>query len=397
MMSLPRLILASALLTAPLSALSQTAPSIVLPDVLAVELPAGSAQLAPGDAPVRELLAAAKSGQRTVTNDLKQPLTTGAVRVTFSAWDGTPGTGKAAATRSATLFVLPTGFTPVGASGDENATAGNNATRVVRDRQGRLHMVWTDGGRQPDKVGATYRRAAIGADATVQFETPPIYLAEKTPADWNAYPALAVTNDGVVALWQGGGTARVRRLVSGPDGYVWGPVRDTGAKSEGRDTGPAIVSDATGLHIVTPNGVYAFSADGGQTWRQEPIPLPARQKIKTASIAALPAGGVRVAFSLIVQEVKDTSSKKGSGGYWQVRTIRRMPDGRWLDAQDALAAFPPWQEPKGSQDVLADWVRVAVDSAGGAHLTWHGTAESRIYSNDIAYYAYQPPQGAWQE
>ncbi|MFO1026953.1 MAG: hypothetical protein U1E70_17410 [Acetobacteraceae bacterium] len=47
--------------------------------------------------------------------------------------------------------------------------------------------------------------------------------------------------------------------------------------------------------------------------------------------------------------------------------------------------------------MLADWVRVAVDSAGGAHLTWHGTAETRIYGNDMAYYAYQPPQGAWQQ
>ncbi|MFO1026954.1 MAG: hypothetical protein U1E70_17415 [Acetobacteraceae bacterium] len=194
-------------------------------------------------------------------------------------------------------------------------------------------MLWTDSGRQSDKVGATYRRAALRQTAAMQFETPPILLAEKTPADWNAYPALAVTNDGVIALWQGGGTARVRRLVSGPDGYVWGPIRDTGVKSEGRDTGPAIVTDATGLHIVTPNGVYGFSADGGQTWRQEPILCRrGRRSRRRFDCRAASRCGVQVAFSLMVQDVKDTSGKKGSGGYWQLRTASGAcrTDGGWM-------------------------------------------------------------------
>jgi hypothetical protein len=364
---------------------------------MSVELPAGVTELAPTDPPLRDLLAAATSGSRPVTTDLHDKLSAGAALVTFTAWDGAPTTGKVAAKRTATVFVLPTGFTQAGVSGDENATAGNNATRIARDSTGYVHMVWVDSGRPGGNAGPVYRRAAVAPDGTVQFETPPTYLADRTPGDWNAYPALTVSGDTVDVVWQGGGIARTRRLVFGSAGYVWGPVRDTGAKSEGRDVGPAILTDANTIQIVTPSGMYAISTDAGATWKTEAIPVPPNQHMKTATLAADPAGGTIVAFSSVVQNIKDTAKGEGSGGYWQLRTIRRTPDGKWTDAQDALAAFPAWGQPTGNNDALADWVRIGSDTTGGMHLLWHGTGVFRIYGNDQATYSYRPANGTWSE
>ena len=289
-------------------------------------------------------------------------------------------------------IVLPPGFSQVGMSGDENATAGNNATRIAHDSAGRVHMVWVDSGRDGAKTGPVYRRAKVAADGTVQFEIAPVYVADATPGDWNAYPALAMVGDVVHVVWQGGGTARTRRLT----GDTWGPVVDTGAKSDGRDVGPSIQADATGVRVVTPSGQFAQSTDGGATWKTEPVPLPAGQHMKTASIAADPAGGIVVAFSSDLRDPKDTAKNEGSGGYWQLRTIRRTADGTWTDATDVLGAFPGWGAPMGANDSLADWVRIGTDSAGGQHLLWHGTGISHIYGNDQAYYAYRAPKGPWQ-
>ena len=281
---------------------------------------------------------------------------------------------------------LPPGLTQVGLSADENATAGNNATHIARDSAGHVHMVWVDSGRQGEKTGPVYRRL------NVQLDTPPVYIADKTPGDWNAYPALAATGDTVFVVWQGGGTARVRRF----DGREWGPVVDTGAKSDGRDVGPSMQADASGVRVVTPSGQFAISTDGGATWKTEPVPLPSGQHMKTASIAADPAGGVVLAFSSVVRDPKETAKNEGSGGYWQLRTIRRSSGGTWSDSGDVLAAFPEWAEAKGASDSLADWVRIGTDTAGGQHLLWHGTGISHVYGNDQAYYAYRAPKGEWQ-
>ena len=298
--------------------------------------------------------------------------------------------------RAADPVSLPPGFVQVGLSTDENATAGNNATRIARDSAGHVHMVWVDSGRPGAPTGPVYRRLTVAPDGTATFDTDPIYIADKTPGDWNAYPALAIAGDAVYLVWQGGGTARMRKVTAGPAGYSFGPVVDTGAKSEGRDVGPSILADAGGVRIVTPTGQIAISTDGGQSWKTEAVPLPPEQHMKTASLAADPAGGTILAFSSVVKEVKESAKAVGSGGYWQLRTIRRTPEGQWADAQDVLDKFPGWGAPQGENDSLADWVRVGSDSAGGLHLLWHGTGISRIYGNDQAYYAYREPKGAWQ-
>ncbi len=375
---------------------NQPAPVIDLPDLPAIEMPADKTTIAPDEPPLRDLLAAAHCGQRTVTVAAPPEFHLGATKVTWTAWDGAAGTSKVVATRTATLFVLPNGFAPAGVSGDENATAGNNASRIVRDARGYVHMVWVDSGRPGGRTGPVYRRASTAVDGGIRFDTGPTYLAGDSPAGWNAYPSLAAAGDDIYVAWQGGGVALVRRLASGPAGFAWGPVRDTGAKSAGRDVGPAVMADAAGVHIVTPSGFYAASSDRGQTWKSEPVPLPPGQHMKTASLAIDPAGGVIVAFSSVVRDRTASGKSAGSGGYWQLRTIHHTPGGEWIDARDVLAGFPAWTEPSATEDVLADWVRIAADATGGMHLVWHGTGASRIYANDQAYYAWRPSGGAWQ-
>lgn len=382
-------------LLAATAAHAANAPEITLPDVLAVEMPKGMAQIGPADSPLRELLMSAHDGTKEISWDLRRKVGTGPLRVTWSAWDGAVGNGKSAATRTARIFVLPAGMTPVGVSGDENATAGNNAVHIARDATGRVHMIWQDGGRDGGRTGAVYRRAAVGADGKVRFETGPIYVADDSPSDWNAYPALAVSGRNVQLAWQGGGTVRTRRVSFGPDGWVMGPIANTGATSEGRDVGPAIAfGDRGGLHIVTPAGIYAFSGDDGKSWKTEEIPLPPGERVKTQSLAVDPAGVVHVAFSAPV--ARDNPKSGEPGGYWQLRAIDRTPDGRWINAADLLGNIPGWMEPKpGTGDALADWARIAADRQGGLHLTWHGTLYSRKYANDSSFYAYKKAGGSW--
>jgi hypothetical protein len=389
--------LAWALLAPAGPALTQPARKIALPDMMAVELPSGVAELAPTDPPLRDLLTSATSDQLRVTNDLKRDLGVGATRVTWSAWNGEPGVGTPVANRAATVFVLPNGMAEAGVSGDENATAGNNAVHIARDANGRVHMIWVDSGRAGGGVGPVYRRGVIADDGAARFETPPTYVGEGTPADWNAYPALAVDGDTVDVVWQGGGKAWVRRLSLAPSGYVWGAPHDTGARSDGRDSGPSIATDGNAIHIVTPSGVYAVSRDGGQSWKTEPVPVPPGQHLKIASLALDGAGDVTIAFSSTVRDPKDGNKSEGSGGYWQLRIVQLTPGGGWTGASDALAEFPTWGEPFPGQDVLADWARVGVDHARGIHLLWHGTAASHIYGNDQANYAYRPSGGDWRQ
>jgi hypothetical protein len=385
-------------LLAPLGpAAAQPAPSITLPDVLSVEMPVDKTAIAPTDPPLRDLLAAAKGNWPHITTDLKRNLPVGAARVTWSAWNGEPGAGTPAATRTATIFVLPNGLLQAGASADEAATAANGAVHIARDGNGRVHMVWVDSGRAGVATGPVYRRGFVGDDGIARFETPPTYFAEGAPADWNAYPGLAVSGNTVDVVWQGGGKAWARRLTQGASGYVWGPARDTGARSEGRDTGPSVATNGNAVHLITPTGIYALSIDGGQSWRTDPMPIPTGQSVKTASLALDSAGTVTIAFSSIVRNRKEGGTSEDPGGYWQLRIIQRTPDGRWTGAADALAEFPTWGEPFPGQDALADWSRVGVDRARGLHLLWHGTAVSHLYDNDQAFYAYRPAGGRWRQ
>ncbi|HVP84478.1 MAG TPA: hypothetical protein VMS78_07145 [Rhizomicrobium sp.] len=365
--------------------------AITLPEMLAVELPRGANTIGPDDSALHVLLAAARSADRTVIWDLKRKLGPGAAKVTWTAWDGMPGTGTPAATRSAYIMVLPNGMTPVGVTGDENATTGNSAVHIARDAAGRLHMVWEDGGRPGGPTGPFYRRATT-VNGVLHFETGPVNIADPGPSDWNGYPALAVSGNTVQLVWQSGGIARTRRITGGT---VLEPVVDTGARSEGSDIGPAIAFDSKGgLHIVTPDGIYTFSADGGRTWKSEPVPLPAGATVKTISLAVDGRGTVHIAFSAPLTKNNPVTGE--AGGYWQLRTIDRGPDGAWHNPTDVLAHAPGWGKPKAADDMLADWARIAADAKGGLHLTWHGTVYSHKFEHDTSFYAWKKPGGDWQ-
>src|SRR5436853_713332 len=146
---------------------------------------------------------------------------------------------------------MPRGITPVGLSGDDNATAGNNATKIARDAAGRIHLVWLDAGRPEATSKVLYRRATVAPDGTVQWETDPIRVDDAQSQAWNAYPGLAVSENTVHVVWQAGGTARYRHMpVDGSPGD-WGPVRDTGAVRQGADIGPSIAASA-GLSDIAP-------------------------------------------------------------------------------------------------------------------------------------------------
>jgi hypothetical protein len=371
---------------------------ISLPDLLAVELPPGVAQLAPTDAPLRELLDQAKSGHRHVTNDLAQPVGPGPHRVTWTAWAGVPGSSAADATRSATLFVLPHGFTSVGLSGDDHATAGNNAMKIARDGAGRVHMVWLDAGRTGGGTRVMYRRATTDAAGGVQWETAPLRVDDSRSEAWNAYAGLALSHDKVHFVWQAGGKAWYRALTHHGSVRSWGPARDIGAASEAEDLGPSIAVAHGVIHVVTPSGIYAFSNDQGETWHAAPIPAPEGETIQGPTVALDSLGDAHIAFIGKVRGPMNASKEAASRGYWELRYVRRTADDRWVDPQNVLSGDPAWAEPKGQDDVLAAWVQLRIDEADSLHVVWHGTAATRIYGNDEAYYSWRRAAGpgSWE-
>ncbi len=369
-------------------------PAITLPEILAVEMPEGAATLRPDEPPLRDLIARAKSDTRRVTTDLPEKIGPGPTAVTWTAWDTN---GKPTATRSAVIYVLPHGMTPIGTSGDDNATAGNNARRIVRDPDGNVHMIWSDSGGPSGRTGPTYRRVHPMADGTVTLDTPPIMVAEGGPSEWNAYPSLTLSGNAVQLVWQGGGTARTRLVSPGATGPVLGPVIDTTAPSAGRDVGPAMVAQSGRLHLVTPAGIYAASDDNGAHWHHEPVPRPSGVAVKTMSLAADASGAIDIAFSApVISPPAIGKDDKGSGGWWQFRTIHHAASGEWSNPLDVLQATPGWMKPEAGRDALADWVAIAAAPSGGLHATWHGTAISGVFGHDQAYYAWRDPSGSWQ-
>ncbi len=239
---------------------------ISVPEPLAVEL--SGDEVSPSRSALDALLDRAVSDGRKITYELHQPIRLGPQRVTFTAWEGAVRTSAVAATTTTTLFILPHGTTPVGLSGDDDATIGNNTAKIMRDGAGRVHLVWLDSGRVEAGSKVLYRRAIVTADGTVHWETDPIRVDDAQSEAWNAYPGLAVSEDTVRVVWQAHGTAHYRHMPVDGSAGDWGPVRDTGAVSDGSDIGPAIAAAGGLIHVATPGAFDAVSRDGARTGRR---------------------------------------------------------------------------------------------------------------------------------
>jgi hypothetical protein len=372
------------------------APDIAPPDPLAIELPAGATDVGLDDPAMRDLIAAVRADGDRVTATLPKPrLGVGVWRVILSAWDA-GSADHPAARRETWLFVLPHGMTPVGASGGANAIAGNNTTHIARDADGSVHMVWYDSWRDTPREGANYRRARVLPDNTVHFETDPIPLGQHA-GTWSSMPTLTVVGDTVHFAWQADGTLRYRSLTWDTAAWRWSDEVDTKVASPGHDTGPSIAADTDGIHILTPAAIYVSSSDGGRTWNAEPVPFGNDQQVKTVSLTLDSRGRPLAAASSVIANPEHYSEDQGHGAFWTVRLARRVAPGRWTPIPGPVDGRAEWAAPgRPDQDVLCDWVRVLEDRMGGIHVAWHGTAVSRIYGNDRAYYAWRSPDGAWQ-
>jgi hypothetical protein len=370
------------------------APDIILPEPLAIELPEGVTSLGADDPALRELTARARAeGNRLSVTLAGDRIGVGVWRVIWSAWDAEAN--NPVARRASYLFILPHGMTPVGTSGGTNATAGNNTTHIVRDPSGAVHMVWYDSWRPLAHEGAQYRRARVNRDGTIRFETDTIPLGLHN-GNRSAMPTLASFGDTIHFAWQAEGTLRYRSLTRDRDNWRWSDEVDTKIPSPGRDTGPSIAVDASGVHILTTAAIYATTSDGGRTWTTEPVPFGSDQHVKTVSLTFDNAGHALAAASSVVIDPPKYSEDVGHGAYWTVRLSRRIAPGVWQSVPGPVDGRPEWAAPgNADQDVLCDWVRVREDRTGGIHVTWHGTAVSRIYGNDRAYYAWRSPEGEW--
>jgi hypothetical protein len=352
---------------------------ITLPEPLAVEMPAGATRLAPDASPLQDVLTAAAIGSLVVTHDLKQPVGVGAHQVTWTAWEGAANASPSRLQKTAVLFVLPSGQSPAGISGSTHATTGNTATKIVRDAQGRVHMVWLDAGRRGAAPAVVYRRAGTAAQTgAVTWETGPVRVNDARSEAGNAYVGIAASSSAVHVVWQANGSVRYRRLRHSGDGWTFDPIRDTGVRSEGSDVGPSLAAASDDeIHVISPIGAYGLSKDGGARWLRGSVPITAGTRSKAATIAVDRQGIAHVAYTGVVRGPSSPSEARPSDGYWELRYARRTSDGAWGNTQNVLAGVRAWASPSDGADVLVDWIRLAVDDAGNLHAAWHGTANTR--------------------
>jgi hypothetical protein len=392
--------------SAPAKTPSAQSPQIVVPEMLAVEVPDPRADgVLPDASPLRELLGAASAGALAVRHNQVDRVPIGPTRVTWTA-SSPPGTNNVATpaviTRSEYVYVFPFGQTPIGVSGDDHATAGNHAPKVARDESGRIHVAWLDGGRKGKGIRVLYRSGVPDPrSGTVAWDTEPIRVSDDRSEVWNSYVALEASARAVHFAWWGGRTTNYRRLAHTPDGWRWGPVRDIGVPGAPDDTGPDIaVRGEDEVHVLTPRGAYAVSNDHGVTWARDQVPS-AGARMKPPGLALDADGNAHVVFTALVRGGGEPSPTRLKNGYWELRYVRRQAGGGWVDAHHVLAAFPEWGDHGVGRDTLADWADIAIDRRGSIHVVWHGTARTHTYGRDEAFYARRPSAGngtwgAWE-
>lgn len=357
------------------------APDIMLPEPFAVALPDGAADLGPDDPAMRALADRVTVAGHTVTAALpRRRIGPGAWQVIWSAWEG-KARDFPAARRDSVLVVLPHGVIPLGRTGYASAA------HIARDASGTLHMVWTDAWRGGAIEGAMYRRVRIMPDGSAVPETDIQSLAPRR-GNWTAMPALAAAGDSVHFAWQDNGTTRYRSVTRVGTEWRWSEDIDTKAPAPRKYFGPAIAADRNGVHILTSDGRYIGSRDGGRTWTAEPGPFAAAD-LGTMFLTLDGAGR-----PLASTNVQITGPEKGA--FRPIRTARRLGSGQWQPVPSPIDGRLDWAPPATpAEAVVTDGVQVLEDRTGALHALWHGTAISRTEDAPRAYYAWRPPNGAW--
>jgi hypothetical protein len=211
-----------------------------------------------------------------------------------------------------------------------------------------------------------------------------------------------VSPNAVHFVWSTESTTRYLRVLRVGNELRSDPIRDTRAAGSAYDNGSDLaVRGDDEIHVLTYDGQYAVSTNGGTTWRVEQVPWPAGEK-KNPALAVDAMGNAHVVYVLKVRIPAEWKSGQPNGAYWQLRYIRRQAQGGWVDAQDVLGAFPEWRDRGMSRDVLADWPDIAADLQGNIHVGFHGTANSGKYGQDEAFYVRRPGAGlgawsAWEQ
>ena len=370
-------------------------PAIVLPEMLAIEIPAGMTSISPDVSPLKDLLGSPVAPGLNVTHDVRSPLPLGATSVTWTAWSGARSVGSPAATKQAWVYVFPYGQSPAGVSGRNDATAGNHSAKIVRDSSGRVHVAWFDAAR-PGLGSSILYRSGVQDPATGRF-------AWDTPVSRLTAPGVSVGMGGMEAsanavhfVWTETSTRYLRVLRVGQR-LRSDPVRDTRAAGGASDNGSDLaVRGDDEIHVLSYTGQYAVSTNGGASWKVEQVPWPASDT-KNPALAVDQMGNAHVVFVHKVRIPKEWKSGQPNGAYWQLRYVRRAAQGGWTDAQDVLAAFPEWGDQGMSRDVLADWPDISADRHGNIHVGFHGTANSGKFGQDEAFYVRRPAAGpgAW--
>jgi len=367
----------------PLASWSAT-PDILLPEPFAVELSAGTTRLAPDDASVQQLLSGVQaSGDRVSVTFPRNTIGPGAWRVILSAW-AAGVRDRPATRREAVLVVLPHGMTPVANTGYASTP------HIVRDADGFVHMVWTDAWRAGTREGAMYRRGIVLPDGTVRFDTDILDLGHNR-GNWTAMPVLTAVGHTIHFAWQADGTVRYRSLTRAGGEWQWSAEVDTKAPALSREQGPAIAADADTVSILSSDGHYLASRDGGRNWPKEIVPFGAYRRLGTVSLAVDGSGRPLAAASALISE-----PGAASGIRWTQRLARRIGAGAWQALPgpiDGRAECTTQTRPEG--DVVCDGFRVLEDPAGALHAVFLGAPAGGSDFAVQAYYAWQPSGGEW--
>jgi hypothetical protein len=382
---------------------SQT--TITVPDILAIEMPTpGQTTIHGSEAPLSNLLASATAagGYAVTCDQMSQVFPLGGTPVTWTAWSGTPGVSKPLGQLSAYVFVFRHGQTPIGASGDDYATAGNHSASLGRTPDGALHAAWLDTGKNPDgtsrPIAVWYRRGTPDPETGVLTWSTPVDVTGGA-AYYLSYVKLAATSNAVHFSWSGNaaGNDRVyyRRLVKSGGTWAFDPIQRvstlTGLSSD-NGLSMAAFSDAE-VHIVAKNLNYAYTTNAANSnaWVKESLPqAPGMTGTKYPAVAVDTRGDVHLVYTAIMRSIAGTNYNN-YGKVWYLHRKRPGPGSLgWVESHDTCAQWPEWQDPGVGtngvwNDVVGDWMDIACDQDNTVFIGGHGTVVSRRWGHDDAF------------